>query len=70
MSGYTLQWQHIDQYGYETTASTPVPESCGTFADMLAQAGVSATLCGMPVTIVDEEGEEIITVFPRWADRI
>lgn len=65
MMGYTLQWQHIDRYGYTTTASVQMPESCDTFAKMLAQAGVSATLLGVPVTLVDEEGEEVITVLPR-----
>jgi hypothetical protein len=32
---------------------------------MFAQASVSATLLGVPVTIVDEEGEEVITVLHR-----
>ena len=65
MMDYTLQWQHIDRYGYATTVSVPMPESCDTFSKMMAQAGVSATLLGVPVTIVDEEGEEVITVIPH-----
>ena len=65
MMGYTLQWPHTDRYGYETTASAPVPESCSTFGQMFAQASISATILGVPVTIVDEEGEEVITVLHR-----
>ena len=60
--GYTLQWQHIDRYGYEVTARVQVPEACVTFGDMFSLARQTARALQTPVTIVDDEGEAVITV--------
>ena len=62
MMGYTLQWSHVDRYGYEATARVQVPEACVTFGDMLSLARQTAHKLHTPVTIVDDEGEEVITV--------
>lgn len=62
MMGYTLQWQYIDRYGYEATAMVQVPESCATFGDMLSLARQTARKLHTLVTIVDDEGEAVITV--------
>lgn len=62
MIGYTLQWPHIDRYGYEATARVQVPESCVTFGDMFSLARQTARRLQTPVTIVDDEGEAVITV--------
>lgn len=62
MMGYTLQWKHIDRYGYEVTARVQVPESCATFGDMFSLARQTARKLHTPVTIVDDEGEAVITV--------
>ena len=62
MMGYTLQWSHVDRYGHEATAMVKAPEECVTFGDMFSLARQTARRLQAPVTIVDDEGEEVITV--------
>lgn len=60
MRDYSVRFTEIDTYGYEYTAVQPLPDI--PYVEMVRVATKTSNLTGRRVTIVDDEGEEIMGI--------
>ena len=60
MKGYSIRYEKHDVNGYPYNANQPLPDI--TYGEMVRVAMKTSNLTGSRVTIVDDEGEEIMGI--------